>query len=312
MNEIIVKPTYQLGSIEFDFETANKKLDEKLEEFKTAIFTDDSIPYAKKTVTELRKELKAFNDVRIQIKKDFMKPYDSFEINMKLLVANFDEPINFINNQVAEYEENKKREKKAKIVEIYDSLDEEFKTFISLDKIYNPKWENSTTTIKSTKDDLAQLEESVLQAINTIKAMNSDEDVIQRALDIYKKDLNITTAITYVNQYEQQKLEIERKEKEKRAAEIEREKQAEIERIRHEERARILEEERIKEDERKKVLAEEESKKRAEKEALSVQQEEQGEKLLNAQFVVTCYPSELEQIEMYLSSIGVEFERTDM
>lgn len=310
MNEIIVKPTYQLGVIDFDFETANARLDEKLKEYEGAVFTDESIPFAKKEVAALRSDAKSLNDARIKLKKDFSKPLDEFESKMKELVAKFDKPINLINAQIAEYEEKKKQEKKANIVEFFNTLSPEFRDIVALDSIYDSKWENATTSMKSIKDELEQLQESTLQAISTIKGMNSE--ATEKALDIYKSTLSLSDAITYVNQYEQQKIEIMRREEERRKAEIEREKQAEIERIRREERARIAEEERIKEEERKKVLAEEEAKKQAEKEALAIKQEEQGERLINYQFVVTCYPSELEQIEMYLSSIGIEFERTDV
>ena len=104
MEEIRVNVEQKNGVIGFNFEEIKEKLNSELEIYKNMIFTEDSKTEAKKTIASLRKLKKSVNDKKLEVKKSFMIPYTNFEAQVKELDNLIDEPINFINNQVEEFE----------------------------------------------------------------------------------------------------------------------------------------------------------------------------------------------------------------
>lgn len=335
MNELQVTTNIQAGSINFNFEETKAELESLLLEYQGAVFTDESIPVAKSINADLRKKQKSFDARRKEVKNEFMKPYNEFDSKAKELILLFDEPINFIDTQVKAYEEKKKEEKRKKIQEIYTEFIGEMAEYLPLAKIYNAKWENSTTTIKSIKEDISQVVESTEQAVSTITGMNSEAS--DKALAQYKQDLSLANAISYINRYEQQKAEIEAKLAKQREEEEERKKLAEIERIRAEERKKIQDEERIRREEQEKAAREIEEIRQAKAvEVLGIVESDAapeestdfnsesfdteeplgelpfvtvGE--IKSVFTVVATANELNQIEMYMNSIGVHFVRED-
>ncbi|MDF2611334.1 MAG: hypothetical protein K0R92_2808, partial [Lachnospiraceae bacterium] len=266
-----------------------------------------------------------------------------------------DDPIELIDKQVQVFEEKKKAEKKQKIQDTYNELIGEMGDYLPLSKIYDSKWENASVSMKSIKDEIEQAISSTEMAVTTIKGMNSE--IVDKALEQYKKDLSLANAITYINKHEQMKAEILAKEEKRRKEEEERKRRAEEDRIREEERKRVAEEERIREEARQKAI-EEERRRAAEEEKLKAKVETKASPVeipsavndvpeepfneepfteesftdesftdepfevegelpfvipgeVTATFIVTGTIEKLEQIEMYLNSVGITFERRD-
>lgn len=311
MNELMLKINQNPGSIQMNFDELENALDAKLAEYKGAVFTAESKDIGKAELASLRKFKKEFDDARKSIKREWMKPYDEFEARMKVLLAKIDEPIGLIDSQLKEFEENRKAEKRAKISEAYCELIGEMGEYIPLDRIFDPKWENATVSMKSIKEAIFSIVESTKNDIAAISSMQSD--AVKDALDIYKNTRNVSDAITYVNQYEQQKIQIMEREKERRAQEEEKQRRAEIERIRAEERERIAREEQIRREEREKV-----EKDKMDAQILEISESFDDENLpfeqsttVIAFYKVIATPEELEQVEMAFNSIGIYFERRE-
>lgn len=230
MNELEVVVKQELGSVKFNFEEIRANVESIAKAYEDATFHEDTCVAAKKEVATLRKIQKAIDDKRKEVKRECMKPYDEFEVKVKEILAIIEKPILHINTQVSVFEESKRLEKRKKIEELHATLIDEVIEYLPLDKIFNPKWENATYTIPQIKDDLSALADKVTQAVDTIKSMNSECE--QKALDLFKQDLDMIKAIQYVTSYEQQKAEIVRQQEERMKQEQER-------RIREEEQARI-------------------------------------------------------------------------
>jgi membrane protein involved in colicin uptake len=147
----------------------------------------------------------------------------------------------------------------------------------------------------------------IRQNVSVIKSTLSDKT--EEALQMYYENLNLATAIAFINRYEQQKREIQARMEEQQRCEKERELETERERIRREERAKIAQEEQIKADAYKKAQEEQKAKEQAEIEAMAVQKQVNASTINTVTYSVSATPEELEQIEMYLSSIGVDYER---
>lgn len=215
MQEINLLVEQKDGSIETNFEEIKAALAAGLEEYKGMVFTAESQPEAKRTVASLRKLKKAMNDRRIEIKKTFMVPYTNFEAQVKELDKLIDEPIDFISGQIEEFERRRVEAKKAMICEIYTGIMAEHGTvmeYLPLDRIYDSRWENSTTTQKAITEAITAHVEHVEKDLDTIRAMESE--FADKGLAKYKATLELSDAITAMNQYQKQKEEILRRQAE--------------------------------------------------------------------------------------------------
>lgn len=232
MQEINLLVEQKDGSIETNFEEIKVALAAGLEEYKGMVLTAESQPEAKRTVASLRKLKKAMNDRRIEIKKTFMAPYTNFEAQVKELDKLIDEPIDFISGQIEEFERRRVEAKKAMICEIYTGIMAEHGTvmeYLPLDRIYDSRWENSTTTQKAITEAITAHVEHVEKDLDTIRAMESEFE--DKGLAKYRATLELSDAITAMNQYQKQKEEILRRqaEEEQRKAEEEARRAAEEE-----------------------------------------------------------------------------------
>lgn len=226
MNEITFNVEQKNGVITVNFDEIKEQLAAGMEEYRGMVFTEDSKADAKKTVVSLRKLKKAISDRRIEVKKNFMQPYTEFEMQVKELDKLIDEPINFINGQVEEFERKRVAERKKEIDAIYAECIGELEDYLPLLKIYDYKWENATTSKKSIREDIEERVKTVRHDIETIKDMQTD--AVDKALDKYKATLNLADAITFINNWEKQKSEIlKRQEEAVRVAEEEQNQQTE-------------------------------------------------------------------------------------
>lgn len=319
MSDFEVIVSQQPGEISCNFAEVKAKLSESLAVYRGMIFTEENKSAAKNTVAELRKEKKALADRVKAVKAEYMKPFDTFTDQAKELSDLFDEPIGFIVEQLEDFERRRVEEKKKVIAELYEECIADMNDVLPLKKIYNPKWENATATNKSIREEMMQKKEAAKSAIATIKGMQSEVEDI--ALNMYKESFDLTRSIQYITNHENQKREILAREQE---------------RIRREEEERIRREEREKlEAERRTQEALEEQRRQAETEKAAAMEQAEAEKAAAveqaraeaAQEVVdSLIPNDLsgesnlyeyrmsltadakEKLEMYLESIGIEWE----
>ena len=179
------------------------------------------------------------------------------------------------------------------------------------------KWDNATTSLKQIEKELLAMAEKVASEIGIIR--NTQSEVVEDALEVYKKTRDLGTALTKINTYEDNKKRALEAERIRRKQEEEQRRQAEIERAREEERKKIEEIARVREEERKKA---EEALKAATVAAqepevpFTLDDSEDGDDLPFPQpqtvtmwYKVVATPEELEQVEMAFNSIGIHFER---
>lgn len=179
MNELSLVINQNPGSIELNFDALEEQLDKKLSEYKGAVFTEDTKTIAKAEVANLRKLKKDIEDSRKAVKKKWMEPYDAFEKRMKVLSAKVEEPITEINAQVQAFEEERRKAKKEDVTKLFGQMlaeYEDYKEYISLEKLYDNRWENATASMKSIKAELTDKMNGIRNAITMIKATRSDKE----------------------------------------------------------------------------------------------------------------------------------------
>ena len=98
-------------------------------------------------------------------------------------------------------------ERKTEITKVYDELvEEELLDYMPLERIWNDKWTNATTTMKSIREDINGFVTKVRTDIATIKAMQSDKT--ERALYYYMETNDLASSMQMITRYEQEKTNI--------------------------------------------------------------------------------------------------------
>lgn len=295
MQEIVIKQSQ--GSIDANFEEVKGYLANELAIYKGMLFTEDSKKQAKETVAELRKGKKELADRCKAVKTEYMKPLNDFMDKADELGKMFDEPINFINEQVNDFEKKRIEEKKKEVANIYTELvEEEWSDIIPLNRIYNPKWENATFSVKQIREEIMDFKLKVKDGLEIIKSFHSEME--GRAIEMYKHDFDLTEATRYLTTYEAQKREILERERAKAREEEEA-------RIRAEERKKIEEEERARAREEEEIRRHVELAKAETIEAFIPKDDGSEEKTYLYTMALT--PEAKENVEAFLDSIGISY-----
>lgn len=285
MQEINLVVEQQQGVINTNFDEIRARLSEGLEEYKNMVFTEDTKKEAKETVASLRKLKTAVDGERKRIKKDYMAPYDTFDAQVKDLTKLIDEPINLIDGQIKAFEQKRLEEKRELIQGIYEGVvdcHKEASEFVPLDRIYDTKWENATTTKKAITEAIIERVQAVEKDLATIRGMESEFE--DKGIAIYKVSLDLSDAIATMNRYQKQKEEILRRQEEeaKRLAELE---------------------------EQKKVVEKPEEPAPAVKVEESPKFIEPEETLFNAMYEVKADAFQIVKLESAMREYGIEFRR---
>lgn len=188
------KDDNDLQAIEWNHEEIKAEVTQKVEMYKTLVYTDDQVTSAKADKAKLNKFVTALEDKRKEIKRKYLEPYETFEKQVKDIVAIVNEPIALIDSQIKAFDEEKKAKKAADIKEYWDSLKVgEIPTY---EQIFNPKWLNASTSMASIKKDIENILIDVENALNTLDCL---PEYSFEAKDVYKKTLDVTKAINEAN-----------------------------------------------------------------------------------------------------------------
>lgn len=308
MESYEVQVQQQAGKITCDFESGKTYLNERLEEYRNVVFTEDSKKEAKATVASLRKEKKAFTDRVKEVRDEYMKPLEEFAAKAKELADMYDQPINFINGQVSAFEQRRIEEKKEQIKDLYLECLGDMQAELPLNKIYNSKWENATTNPTQIRREMMERKETVKQGLDAIRQMHSDSE--EKAVAMFLESYDLTKSILYINQYEQQKKEILAREQQER---IRREERAKLE-AEQREREALARAERDKQEalaaaEAEKLAAVEQAKEEAAQEVIDsmIPQDLEGSSNLY-EYRMALTAEAKEKLEMYLTSVGIDWE----
>lgn len=204
--------------IRWNNEELKAEIAEKMQEYKSLAFTEETIKEAKADRAKLNKLRTAFEDERKRIKKLCMAPYDEFEKQVKELIALIDEPIRLIDGQIKEVEEQRKIEKKGRVLEFYEGVIGPLKGVLPFEKVFRPEYLNATKSMKSTMEEIQTLVNRVNSDLDTIEGFGSKYEL--QIKDAYLKTLDLSTAMQEKARLEEVERRLaERKQEEQRRAE---------------------------------------------------------------------------------------------
>lgn len=179
------------AAVSFNYEELKAALIEKVKDYETLVYGDDQIKQAKSDRAELNKLDKALNDERIRLEKEYMVPFNTFKAQIDELRAIIKKAAATSDNQIKGYEERKKQKKREEIEAAF--IEANLPEYITLEKVFNPQWMNSSVTILRIKECFKTImykDESDRKAIEALPEFSFE------AMEFYKRTLDVAQAIT--------------------------------------------------------------------------------------------------------------------
>ncbi|MDF2857843.1 MAG: hypothetical protein K0Q87_3694 [Neobacillus sp.] len=314
-----LKVLENVQKLTWNFEDVKQRLTDDIKKYADLVVSETNLPDMEKTqrqIASLRINLQKF---RLKVQKDFKKPLDSFELQIKQLAELIEKTEKPIKDQIQKYEDKRRDTKRTEceklIIDVSTELGLEAK--YSQQIVVADKWLNKGTNFKEIKEDIQKnvcwLLEIQNKAIADEAARTEKISMAKMMCEFMSKDLatpltfedvenkidsfNITELRTYIeNQV------ATRKEREERAAQLalEREEQKRI--------AEVARQERV-EQARAAIELKEAAAKLEEENNQTASQVIEPVKLYNAQFVVYGVTQEqVEGIQKYIDFIEINYK----
>jgi hypothetical protein len=187
-----------------------QELADRLDYYKSLIVTEDGIKDAKADKAALNKLKAAIDEQREEAKRQVMALYNPLEKECKELLAMIDEPIAAIDGQLRAFDEKKKAEKFAALVEFFEQINT--LDFVKLEHVLNPKWGNVTVKLDTLKDEISGAIQAIVDDYAEIKELYADSPMLTAIMQRFETTRDKGAALAYA-------AEIERKEQQRKAAE---------------------------------------------------------------------------------------------
>ena len=177
----------EIKPVESNFETLKVELKQKLEKYKNLVVVESELPKYKSDRAKLNSLKKALNDEKIRVKKEFTAPITAFECQVKELMSMVDEPINCLDDQLKKYEEKRRQEKKSKIEEKFNELNDIDQLKFSM--VYDDSWLNVSVSMKKITEAITEHIEKIHSEQQAITDLQSDFENDLQAL--YLRTFNL-------------------------------------------------------------------------------------------------------------------------
>ena len=213
-----------LKSIDFNYDEIKGELQTVLEKYQNLAFTDETMKEAKNTRAHLNQLKTKIDNVRKDMKKRCLAPYEAFEAKIKDLTGLVDKPILQIDSQVKSYEDRCKQIKFENIQTFWNENAKDILPLVSFDRIFNEKWLNATTTMKSINEEILKIVDDVKQGLDTISQLHTEFEL--QVKDKFLETLNLAIALSENNRLKERQKAIEEQEKLRKEAELKAQQQA--------------------------------------------------------------------------------------
>lgn len=162
-------------------------------------YNDENIDQAKRDKASLNKAAKALNSKRLEIEKEFMKPFGEFKEVVNETVKLIGECSAKIDTVVKQNEQQYKEKKKANIKTYFDGMNA---NLVDFKKVFKDAWLNKTVSMKAVCTDIDLILKGIDQDVETLRTFGVDFDVLRT---YYMDTLNITSTIQYANRLKEQR-----------------------------------------------------------------------------------------------------------
>lgn len=197
--------------ISFNNEEIMNWVKPQLENYKNIVYTSEQLSQAKSDRATLNKLKTAMEDERKRIKKLYLEPYNNFEKQIKEITNLIDETSIVIDEQVKSFEEEKKAKKRTEIAEFWESQIGELENLVSLEKVFNEQWLNTTYSMTKVREDITNFITKTNQDIAVLSSLNFKDDKYLK--DFYFKTFDLALTLGEKTRLEEQEKKLEELEK---------------------------------------------------------------------------------------------------
>lgn len=184
---------YQLPDhLTFNYDELKKELTDKVEMYKTLVYTEEQIKEAKADRASLNKLKSALNDERIRREREYMVPFVEFKAKVEEIIEIINEPIAMIDTQVKGYEEKKKEEKREKIVELFESMENK-PDWLKLEQVFQERFLNASFSMKTVEQSFHDDIKTINRNLETLASL---PEFGFEATEVYKSTLDMNRAIS--------------------------------------------------------------------------------------------------------------------
>lgn len=188
-----------LGSLTTNAKQIRDMVKNALPKYDISNYNEDNIDQAKRDKASLNNAAKALNAKRLEIEKEFMKPFGEFKEIVNETVQLISQCSSNIDSVVKQSELIYKENKKKAIRAYFDANNA---NLIDFNKIFKEAWLNKTVKEKNVFVDIDNIIAGIERDIQTIETMAEDADVLRT---YYMDTLNINSTIQYGNRLKEQR-----------------------------------------------------------------------------------------------------------
>ena len=190
--ELLVQQIPKIEPIQFNYEELKQELTERVQEYKTVVYTADTIKTAKADRAKLNTLKKSLNDERIRLEKEYMEPFQDFKAQVTDLVMIVDEASKAIDKQVKDYEDLQKKDKQAAVEALFQAVVIPEIPWLGINQVWNEKWLNATYKTGQIEKDFVGI---VSQIKTDIEMLGRLPEYSFEAQETYKQTLNVNDAL---------------------------------------------------------------------------------------------------------------------
>lgn len=189
-----------LGSLTTNAKQIRDMVKEALPMYDISNYNDDNIDQAKKDKAALNKAAKALNAKRLEIEKEFMKPFGEFKEVVTETVKLIGECSAKIDTVIKQNEQQYKDKKEATIREYFL---ERNSNLVDFSKIFKPAWLNKTTSMKSVQSEIDNIISRIDGEIESLKNVSLEDFDVLRTF--YMGTLDLSSTLQYANRLKEQR-----------------------------------------------------------------------------------------------------------
>lgn len=223
-----------LGSLTTNAKQIRDMVKAALPMYDISNYNDGNIDQAKKDKAALNKAAKALNAKRLEIEKEFMKPFGEFKEVVTETVKLIGECSAKIDIVVKQNEQQYKNKKLSDIRTYFDGVNV---NLVDFNKVFNPSWLNKTASLKSVCKEIDATLARIDGEIESLKSVSPEDFDVLRTY--YMDTLNISSTIQYANRLKEQRERARIAEENRRKSEEEANRKAEETKAHHQEPSHI-------------------------------------------------------------------------
>lgn len=190
-----------IGQLTTNIKEVKARVEQALPMYDISNYSAENIPKCKEDKALLNKAAKALDDKRKELEKVWNKPFEEFKTTCNETCKLIKNAVSAIDGIIKADEERTKNAKREEIEKLAEKCGIE-EIGIKLDLIFDTKWLNKTTSMKSIEKAITDKVESIKRDLETLKSFSEDYDVLTTR---YKENLNLQETIIYANKLKEQR-----------------------------------------------------------------------------------------------------------